>query len=190
MLTENALRHRSATRSKPSAKFQARFTKQWPAPRHGFVNHGWWGGDAAVSSRWHVPGYWNVGHFKAEAAGTFLVTADRTGYRYSPLTKEGEELWTTTSKDTDPSMDFDPESLVGVWTNFRLVTKVIDLRTGVVRFTVDNSANYKEELISWSSTGRDIIPWAVVGAGCLSAVVVLWRVLLKARRHALPRSKP
>jgi hypothetical protein len=86
-------------------------------------------------------------------------------------------------------MDFDPESLVGVWTDFRLATRVIDLRTGTVRFTVDNSANYREELISWTSTGRGMILWVLIGTAGFVLVVLFWRLSVAIRRRRAAQSK-
>jgi hypothetical protein len=86
-------------------------------------------------------------------------------------------------------MDFDPESLVGVWTDFRLATRVIDLRTGTVRFTVDNSANYREELISWTSTGRGMIFWVLIGTAGFGLAVLFCRLLFAFRRRGAAQSK-
>ncbi len=68
-------------------------------------------------------------------------------------------------------LDFRPDSLIGVHTNFKLVTEVIDLRSGAVLGTVDNSKNYRPTILSTTTSGS-LSPAVVVGlaAGLFFAI--------------------
>jgi hypothetical protein len=49
--------------------------------------------------------------------------------------------------------DFHLDLMLGVTTNYKLVTEVYDLRTGAVRLKIDNSKHYRPALMSSSFRG-------------------------------------
>src|SRR5262249_40044379 len=46
-----------------------------------------------------------------------------------------------------------PRTMIGVSTDFRLVTRITDLQDGEIVREIDNSANIRAELVSFTSTG-------------------------------------
>ena len=79
-------------------------------------------------------------HLRPIASGLFLVTCAGAGVIFNPETGEAKEIW-----KTDAAVeDFDQASLLGVSTRYNLITRVTDLRTGKIAFTIDNSANYRD----------------------------------------------
>jgi hypothetical protein len=156
-----------------------------------------------------------VGHIKPAADGGYLLTAvdvkwdargvarmpDSFGLRWRPGTNRLEELWRVRTCYVEPEpLDFLPDELIGVRTDFQLRTEVIDLRTGAVLGNVDNSANYRPAITSYTSFG--VFDWVrrwlglreefngnpLVGvAGVVGVVAVLW--LFRRRYRQLARRR-
>jgi len=135
-----------------------------------------------------------IGHIQATEDGCFLATVEgpdwlpRVGVRYDPGRSRLEELWKSSDHERVQSLtDFDPSTLVGVSTDFRLVTHVTDLRTGTPKLKIDNHANYREELLSWNSNDENpqgdapwLLVWFLVGGGSFFGLVMVLFHLLKA----------
>jgi hypothetical protein len=161
----------------------------------------------------------HIGHIRPTADGGFLVTAlaaakgpddralpmesEMVGVRYSPKTTQLLELWRLPlDKKAGRRTDFDPATLLGVSTDFRLITRLIDLRTGKTRLVVDNSANYRPVLVSWTSRGKQeetgtggigasigvLMIWACIALSLIGAVWVLVRRRAKAGSPPGPAS--
>jgi WD40 repeat protein len=102
-------------------------------------------------------------HIRPVEDGDFLATGTRreggtgsaVGVRCHPATGEVEEVWKVQGGAELARMDFDPGTLRGVYTDFRLVTRVLDLRTEAELLKIDNSANYREEIISTTVMGGE-----------------------------------
>ena len=88
------------------------------------------------------------------ADGTLCVTAvlgggargDEiiAGVKCDPVRGELQTLWKASGQFPAPrKMDFDAGTLIGVSTNYCLVTSLIDLRSDAVLLTIDNSASYR-----------------------------------------------
>jgi hypothetical protein len=126
----------------------------------------------------------HIAHIKPMADGSFLVCAHgresgTVGVEYRPDSGELKEVWRLSSEAAENRTDFDTRQLIGVSTNFHLVTRLIDLRTGKPRLTIDNSANYLPQTdLSWL---------VVVGVGvALARCVVAY--FLKSKRTKAPPS--
>ena len=138
----------------------------------------------------------NIGHIKPIPDGGFLACArvgrgfdenDVTvGVSYAPGSGELKEVWKLSLANAENWTDFDPQLMVGVSTSYRLVTRLVDLRTGKAKLTIDNSANYRESILTYTS--RDFegqgIPLLVVIAGLAALVLAAWVVV-----HFLRRKK-
>jgi hypothetical protein len=121
----------------------------------------------------------HVGYIRQTNEGGFRATAEKRssiGIHWQPKTAELNEVW----KSTEGPTDFDIDQMLGITTNYRLVTKLIDLRTGAVLLTVDNSANARLEMIStsYSITGHEgnMASWIAMilfGVPLLVGVVVV-----------------
>src|SRR5262249_40257606 len=95
----------------------------------------------------------HIGHIKPTEDGGFLACARvgrrfddniaTVGVEYRPGPGELKEVWKLAAADAENQTDFDPKRMIGVSTDFRLVTRLIDLRSGKPRLTIDNSANYR-----------------------------------------------
>jgi hypothetical protein len=131
----------------------------------------------------------NIGNIRPTDDGGFLATAlagerygDQwvVGGRYRPASGRWEELWKLPAgHEANECMDFDPASRTGVATNYLLATHLLDLRTGAVRLTIDNRANYREDVVTYTSL--DLAPWwlhpRVIRRGLLAGAVVVVAVL-------------
>src|SRR5262249_30801771 len=99
-----------------------------------------------------------AGQIRPMADGSFLLTGWNGvcgGWKCVPTNRELQQVWEKRGEsEGSADTNFDPESLLGVWTDYQYVTRVIDLRTGKRLFLIDNSANYEAALISTSSPGR------------------------------------
>jgi hypothetical protein len=99
-----------------------------------------------------------AGQIRPMADGRFLLTGWNGvcgGWKCVPANGKLQQVWEKRGEsEVSADTNFDPESMVGVWTDYQYVTRVIDLRTGKRLFLIDNSANYEAELISTSSPGR------------------------------------
>jgi hypothetical protein len=132
-----------------------------------------------------------VAHIKATPDGRFLVTgaghgAGSVGLLCAADTGQIEEVYRMEEYGRRRT-DFDAKRLVGVSTDHRLVTQVIDLRTNAVLGSVDNSANRWPIIMTY--TLRDI--YESLDKIALVAVVICglvwWTVARRRRaRQALP----
>jgi hypothetical protein len=151
----------------------------------------------------------NIGHIKTTEDGTFLISAQVgnrfdetraiTGVQVMPHTALVREVWRFRSgKTVNERTDFSPEKMIGVSTDYRLVTQLTDLRTGDSLWSIDNSHNYRLAVVTYTS--RDVIPMALerfglgkgsgwiilaVSAGLLTATFLLFFFL----RHRKWRKK-
>jgi hypothetical protein len=150
-----------------------------------------------------------IGHLKPTADGGFLLailesrppeqaskfTGYRVGLRWRSGARDFEELWRLPTNNWNPDvMDFDPEKLIGVFTDFRFVTSVLDLRTAAIVGSINNSANYRARITSSYSPGilglvRHWLGWdaesrwtpVLRGAVVLGGVAALWLVIRRRR---------
>ncbi len=103
----------------------------------------------------------NIGTFshicqiKAVEDGTFLVSSmdDKAdgvvGVQVWPATGKWKELWRyPLGNGISEKTDFLPQSMIGVSTDYRLVTSLIDLHTGKTLRSIDNSANRQPPLLT------------------------------------------
>jgi hypothetical protein len=105
----------------------------------------------------------HIGHIQPRPDGSFLATAgvresredpgSLVGVQYQPQQGQVKELWKLRSRNVLDRTDFDPETSIGVSTDFRLVTHLVDLRTDTILLTIDNSANARLEMVSTSFRG-------------------------------------
>jgi WD40 repeat protein len=142
----------------------------------------------------------HIAHIRPARDGSFLVTAEPprrfdgliVGSHIRPEEERVQELWRLPwEQGVNERTDFQPESMIGVSTDYRLITTVTDLRTGKVMLTIDNSANYVPYMISTSHPGRIPpdwpAPWVIfVSIVSLTPLVCLliWRVRRSGRRSA------
>jgi len=142
----------------------------------------------------------HIGHIKPIEDGSFLACARigqkfevnaTVGVMYSPDSGVIREVWKLPSANAEIRTDFDPIQMIGVTTSFRLVTRLIDLRAGMSRLTIDNSANYWENIVTYTSRDLPFVGsshlWLVAAPLALAACVVVW-VLRKRRRIKSPTS--
>jgi hypothetical protein len=141
----------------------------------------------------------NIGHIKPDEGGGFLAAAlardsqSSTGVRCWPAAGRLEEVWRLPTGDGERT-DFTTGDSVGVATTSRLVTRVVDLRTGAVLGSADNSANYRPIVVTYTAKGivpqllEVFEPTGPTGLGRASAVLVvlgtvvaLWLVLRRRR---------
>jgi hypothetical protein len=144
-----------------------------------------------------------IGHIRPVEGGDFLVTGRRrqgeayqtAGVRCHPATGVVEEVWKVEGWKDMVKMDFDPATMRGVYTDFTLVTGLLDLRTGAELLKIDNSGNYREQIVSrtvggggaGSSDNQDTPPtgffWPAVAAVVgLVLVALLAAVFWRGRR--------
>jgi hypothetical protein len=131
----------------------------------------------------------SIGNIRPTADGDFRITADAgkiphnvpVGLVCDPNVGQIRQIWKAPElSDIEKGTDFDPKTMLGVSTNYRLVTSLIDLRTNAVRANIDNSANFKPIIVSWTPrrmTGREFFNWlllrAVIVVGILGSIVIL-----------------
>jgi hypothetical protein len=131
----------------------------------------------------------DIGHIRPAGDGSFLVTA-RVGGRDSDARYVGVQVWPDGGRaqevwrlgghqGVNERTGYDPRPMIGVSTDFRLVTRVTDLRAGKTVTEIDNSANYRPEMLSSSSVGvrpERLLLW-VSGAvlGMLITGAMIWR---------------
>jgi hypothetical protein len=124
-----------------------------------------------------------IGHIRYRG-GAFLTTAvglengrhHAMGVQCDPVTGTVTEVWKIAGGNQMERMDFDPATMRGVYTDFRLVTRLVDLRTGGTLLQIDNSANYKEEIVSTSSVFH--LSFQLLLGGLVMAVLIvliIWR---------------
>lgn len=140
-----------------------------------------------------------IGHMAPSPDGSFRVTAREFVARGSgiarvlcavcdPTRSEPRVLWTAPpqSRTLECKSDFDPQSLVGVSTDFRLITSVIDLSSGRTLVTIDNSANYAAAVARSRFANQLpglVLQAVVVVVIVIGAIVAVARLLrLRARR--------
>jgi hypothetical protein len=126
-----------------------------------------------------------IGVVRPMPDGSFLVTAASgrrpdhvyTGTRVWPDGRV-EELWNLLPDNrVSERTAFLPSPLIGVSTNWRLVTTVIDLRSGRVVLEIDNSANHRLEMTSYYAGGWGFAERLLVAALALAVpgVLLAWR---------------
>ena len=116
-----------------------------------------------------------IGRIRAVEGGSFLVTAvgeqGAVGVRYDPVAGTVDEVWKQKGYETLMRMDFDPGTMRGVYTDYRLVTRLVDLRIGDELLSIDNSENYQPSIVSttnvFSSSGF------VYGVGAIALAIFL-----------------
>jgi WD40 repeat protein len=149
----------------------------------------------------NIGGPSRLGHLKPTADGGFLLTMFDTeeysvGLRWRSGAGDLEELWKLPNIICKRGiMDFDPEKLIGVFTDFQFHTWVLDLRTGEISGFINNSANYRARIASRYSPGiiglvRHWLGWdaesswtpVLRGAVVLGGVAALWLVIRRRRQ--------
>ena len=116
-----------------------------------------------------------IGRIRPVNDGSFLVTGvgekGATGVRYDPRDGTVEHLWTLMGGETLMRVDFDPATRRGVYTDYRLVTQLVDLRTGDALLRIDNSENYGPTIMSTTN----VFSWSgfAYGAGAVALVIFL-----------------
>lgn len=139
-----------------------------------------------TSVRTDIGQFGTIGHIKPTSDGKFLVTAETrrgstyagtAGVRIDPATGREELVWRTTGNSVlERKTDFDPQSMIGISTSYRLLTSVSDLRTGAVLRTIDNSAAYHQAIRGESrSTWRSVAAGAATVAGLVGVVILMVR---------------
>jgi hypothetical protein len=121
----------------------------------------------------------HIGQIRATSDDGFLATGVgpkeghyyAVGVRYYPVRGVVEEVWRLKGGDGMERMDFDPTTMRGVYTDFRLVTRFMDLRTGVESLRIDNSDNYEPLILSTSNVYS--WPTAALGAGVVIGVALV-----------------
>ena len=107
------------------------------------------------------------------------------GITYQADSGELKEIWKLSTTDVENKTDFDPKQMIGLSTDYRFVTRLIDLQTGKPRLTIDNSANYRESIVSTSSRGLPFaetrIVWLVVVPLALAGCVVIYLMIKRMR---------
>jgi hypothetical protein len=153
--------------------------------------------------------FFRIGHIKAVADGSFLVSAkleeridaegrigyDVAGVQVWPSTGQLKRMWKYPLGPTaNQRTDYLPDGLLGVSTDYKLVTHLTDLRTGESLRSIDNSANYKPILLTYTS--RDLPSlwleshglrgtwwWIVFGCGAASFVLAGLIIVFSRRRR-------
>src|SRR5262249_13519473 len=81
-------------------------------------------------------------------------TAPHLGVQVWPDSGRTEELWRLQSNQgVSERTSYRPRTMIGVSTDFRLVTRITDLQDGEIVREIDNSANIRAELVSFTSPG-------------------------------------
>lgn len=154
----------------------------------------------------------HIGHVRPLPDGTFAVTATArstaadtrdsggwtpdvvVGVVVRPDGGQVREVWQARHREVAHRRDdFDPVRMVGVGTDYRYVTRVLDLagpNGPAVRLTVDNSANYVPTVVSYSVVGGrgGLLRWALrclVLAGPLLVAGLAIVLVVRARRRRL-----
>jgi DNA-binding beta-propeller fold protein YncE len=146
----------------------------------------------------------HIGHIKPTEDGGFLATARvagrnddnpmTVGVKYEPATGELKELWRLPADSATNRTDFDVKRMIGVSTDFLLVTRLIDLPTGNPHRTVDNHANYRETVATYTSADLPSIVrsrplWLPIGGITVLAMLGFFFVwLLRGRKVTSDRS--
>jgi WD40 repeat protein len=131
-----------------------------------------------------------IGRIRPSADGTLSLTGvvkngntsgqKSVGLTCDPRTGEMRTVWESGAGWIDRGRTaFDAEAVRGVSTDYRLVTSVIDLKTDTAVLTVDNSANFRPTVASWTLV---LQIWPLLTAGACVVVAVV--VLVRRRRHA------
>jgi WD40 repeat protein len=138
-----------------------------------------------------------IGQIKPTPDGKFLVSAMAEGGSQSDYVGVGAVcdpdngkvaiVWKMPSLDVQPRTDFDPEKMLGVCTDYRLVTSVLDFKNSKTLMTIDNSGNYQPRIVSWTSVARGkpvLIVAGIVAAAGVAVVVLVIGVLRHRRAEA------
>jgi WD40 repeat protein len=129
-----------------------------------------------------------IGHIKPTADGKFLVSAMANpgskaaaylvvGAVCDPDNGKVAVVWKMPFRlDVQPLTDFDSQKMLGVCTDFHLITSVLDLKNSKTLMTIDNSGNFQRRLASIHSHARGgdylIVLGMIVVAGVVGVVLV------------------
>jgi WD40 repeat protein len=140
-------------------------------------------------ARHDVGQFSQICHITPAEDGTFLLTGmdDKTdnvvGVQVWPATGKRKELWRYPPKNgISKKTDCLPQSMIGVSTDYRLVTTLIDLQTGTTLRSIDNSANREPPLVTriWNDLVEQV-GWVGLVCGAIIAIGLL-AFLLRRRR--------
>ncbi|MFO0797251.1 MAG: WD40 repeat domain-containing protein [Gemmataceae bacterium] len=155
---------------------------------------------ATPNARVDVGNFRRIGAIRPQPDGSFIFTAvkhwdpvigERTGgFQVTPGDRQVRELWALDPHEhrVNHRTTFDPRSLLGVSTDFRLVTRIADLRTGNPLRVIDNSANARAEMMSTTVMGLSSQYWPATAVWCVSGLIALlgcrwvWRRVTSSRR--------
>jgi hypothetical protein len=121
------------------------------------------------------------------------------GVQVWPATGKWKEIWMhPQTRGVNERTDFLPDTMIGVSTGYTLVTKWVDLRTGSVLGSLDNSANYRPIVVTFISGELDSWPqWIMWACGIASLLAFGWLAFVfrpgRARRllgNKLPGNGP
>ena len=110
------------------------------------------------------------------------------GAEYDPISGELREVWKLPSAGVGSRTDFDTRRMIGVSTDFRLVTHLLDLRTGKPRLTIDNSANYRETIVTFTPADLPRFPLYSWVGSIIALAFFAW-ILSRLWRRRTVRSK-
>jgi WD40 repeat protein len=155
-----------------------------------------------ADDKWAVRDLGRLGHIEhiKPVEGGFIATSSLkwnalyAGVRCWSESGKIQEVWRLPGYSLNKT-DFTTKDLIGVWTDFRLKTQVLNLRTGAVLRSIDNSRHNRWEAESRNSSridsenevanestpagkeqsGQPIWLWPVVAVCVLSLAAALWR---------------
>jgi hypothetical protein len=142
-----------------------------------------------------------IGHIRPAKDGSFLSSAQLrkwfdeensehtsvvVGVQVWPITGRVKELWNHPQRiGVNGHTDFLPDSMIGISTDYSLVTTLVDLRTGSLLGSIDNSANYRPIVVTFISGELDRWPrWVMWLCGI---VILVALAQLASRRRWLRR---
>jgi WD40 repeat protein len=138
--------------------------------------------------------FMSIGHIKPTADGKFLVSAIAkpaprsdfytiVGAVCDPEKEKVAVVWAMPFRgDVQALTDFDPQKMLGVCTDFRLVTLVLDLKNSKTLRTIDNSGNWQRQF-DWHSRARRGPDLMVIGIVAVTGVVVVVLIIRAIRRR-------
>jgi hypothetical protein len=140
--------------------------------------------------------YTSIGAIRPTRDGNFLVTAylgkevvgttAAVGVMVCPENGSTEEIWRVADDAwVNEQTDFSLGGTHGVSTDWLLITRLIDLRTGKVVRELDNSENARPEMVSTSYFGRSWLGYLLLCV-CFVFVMVRVRNLLWRWRRSIP----
>jgi len=147
---------------------------------------------ADAKSSLDAGGFCYIGHIKPTPDGKFLLSAMAAGGGKSnpglivgavcdPQKAKVAVVWNVPLQgDVQPVTDFDPQTMLGVCTDYRLVTLVLDLKKSKTLLTIDHSDAWQRQLHFEQSAGPDLIVAVIVAvAGAVVVVLVIRRLRIR-----------